>query len=699
MTSRITSGPAPGAIWNWPTDSGARGKVLLFVLVALTYAAGSEIALALIERSGLQGVFFIPAGITVAFLLRLQRSVWWIVLAAAGIAEFTMDVLGGFNVAQALGFALANTAEPLVGAGIVVATCGVLDLARRRHVGWFTLGAVLGGPALGATILATADTMFGGDQYWIVFTQVWLGDAIGVIIVGSAILVWGSSRDRRSVFSLWGLLLVIGSAVLTVLVMSLSDLPIAFSVLIGVVLAGALFGTRAVAVTSLVIAITMAILLIVDPGVLIVGVDQRVALVLIKLQIGSFALAGLVIAAEAHERDLAVTRAAVASMEAKTLDQERSRQHQLAIEVQRGLLPDRLVDDPALQIAARYEAAEEMLEVGGDWYDTIQLRDGAVALVVGDIVGKGVDAMTSMGRLRTAVGALAVQNPEPGPLLEAVDEFVGGPDGTDYATVFCAILDAGRTRLTYASAGHPPALMVTADGVARWLEGAGSGPLYGDTTVKRSQGTVDVPPGAALLLFSDGLVERRGESLTRGLERLEELGTGLVGLDAETICDEVISALHHGDTWHDDVVLLVVKNSPHDRNTYDDHHPSDPLELSRIRASVREWLTSREIDEPVIDDVIIALGEATSNVVRHAYVDGNRGGMRVRITVADSSVDVAVSDQGTWRAPSPDGGGMGLGIIESIADDVDLSTTPDGTTLRFRIALGGSAEGTPISTS
>jgi anti-sigma regulatory factor (Ser/Thr protein kinase) len=73
--------------------------------------------------------------------------------------------------------------------------------------------------------------------------------------------------------------------------------------------------------------------------------------------------------------------------------------------------------------------------------------------------------------------------------------------------------------------------------------------------------------------------------------------------------------------------------------------------------------------------------------------------MRVRITVADSSVDVAVSDQGTWRAPSPDGGGMGLGIIESIADDVDLSTTPDGTTLRFRIALGGSAEGTPISTS
>ena len=97
--------------------------------------------------------------------------------------------------------------------------------------------------------------------------------------------------------------------------------------------------------------------------------------------------------------------------------------------------------------------------------------------------------------------------------------------------------------------------------------------------------------------------------------------------------------------------------------------------------------------------ILIALGEATSNVVRHAYVDGNRGGMRVRITVADSSVDVAVSDQGTWRAPSPDGGGMGLGIIESIADDVDLSTTPDGTTLRFRIALGGSAEGTPISTS
>jgi anti-sigma regulatory factor (Ser/Thr protein kinase) len=173
----------------------------------------------------------------------------------------------------------------------------------------------------------------------------------------------------------------------------------------------------------------------------------------------------------------------------------------------------------------------------------------------------------------------------------------------------------------------------------------------------------------------------------------------LVDEGADAICDAVISELHHGDKWHDDVVLLVVRNTTQPSNIYDVHHPSEPLELSRIRAAVREWLVSRGLDEPVIDDVVIAIGEAASNVVRHAYGDRSSGDMRVQLAIVDGSVDVTVSDQGSWRVPEPAHKGMGLGIIESIADGVDLTQGPDGTTLRFRIALDPSLTARPVPTT
>lgn len=188
-----------GSIWAWPGALG--GMAALFLIVILAYALGSRLAILLAEASGLDGVFFIPAGITLAFLLRLPRGAWWVVLAGAGLTELVMDLASGWSVSQALGFAAANVVEPLVGATIVMLAVGRLDLARRRHVLWFTLGAVLTGPAIGALIGAAADRLFGADDFLPTFLQWWLGDALGVVVSGSAILVWGSSRDRRSVFS------------------------------------------------------------------------------------------------------------------------------------------------------------------------------------------------------------------------------------------------------------------------------------------------------------------------------------------------------------------------------------------------------------------------------------------------------------------------------------------------------------------
>jgi len=701
MTDTHTSeqtAPRAGATWTWPERLGRWGPVTLLFVVVVAYSVGSWLALRLIEASGLQSVFFIPSGITVAFLLRLPRRSWWLVLAGAGIAEFVMDVVGGYTTAQAFGFAAGNVVEPLLAAVIVTTACGRFDLARRRHFMWFTIGAVLIGPAAGAGIGAATDRLLGGDDFLTTFGQWWLGDALGVILVGGAILVWGSSRDRRSVFSWWGALLMVGSIVLTVAIFGLTDLPLVFPVLVGVVVAGVVFGVRAVAVTALAIATTIALVLANSIEPLIMELTQSSALVLTKLQMGAFTLAGLLIAAESHERELATRQAARSVVETKTLELERQRVHDLAVRLQRGLLPDKLLSRPGMDIAARYESASDVLEVGGDWYDAIELRDGRVALVVGDIVGHGIDAMISMGRLRAALSALAIHNDHPATLLTELDEFVGGPDGTAYATVFYAIVDTQEHTITYASAGHPPALLVSPDGETAWLDQGQAEPLYGQVS-PRPQASTALQPGWSLVLYSDGLIEQRGESLSVGLDRLESLASELGDKSPGDMCDSLFESLVTHATRSDDTVLLVVRAGM-DSEEYHQVFPARPEQLRKIRSSLRSWVRDRRLPAAVGEDLLIAVGEATANSARHAYKDAIGGDVTIRITLTDGILNVEVSDTGKWRE-SVDAEaypGLGTQIIESVAEELHVDRTRRGTHVSFRLRLHQSAE-TPAAPS
>lgn len=679
----------PGATWEWPVRR-RWGRWLLFGVTVASYGIGSQLALLLIESSGLQGVFFIPAGITVAFLLRLQRRQWWIVLLAAGLTELSVDLSNGLSLTPSLGFAVANVAEPLAGALVVGSACGPLDLARRRDVLWYTAGAVLLGPAVGAAIGAGADRLFGADDWLRTFAQWWLGDALGVVLAGSAILVWGSSRDRRSLISPWGLLLLAGSVLLTALVMGLSDLPLAFSVLIGVVVAAVVFGVRAVAMTALAVALTIAVVLAVDTGSLVIGLDPSDALLLIKLQVAVFTVAGLFIAAESHERELAVATAARSAVEAEALERDRRRDEELAVRVQRGLLPDRVVNRPGVSIAARYDTASDMLEVGGDWYDTIELRDGRIGVVVGDVMGHGIEAMISMGRLRTALTALAIHNESPAVLLSELDEFVGGPDGTSYATVFYAIVDIDRSVLTYASAGHPPGLLISPDGRATWLDQGQAAPLHGEPSDRR-EASLRIERGSTLVLYSDGLIEQRGEPLEVGLDRLVRHAADLVDLPPETICDRLIDALAGPMHRKDDVVVLATRLGLDEREFYLTL-PAIPEELINVRDSVRAWAERRAVPDGVGHDLLISIGEATSNVVRHAYRDSPPGAMTVRISYLDGNLDVEVGDTGSWRVPPEEGSEPGLGteILRSVTENLAVNGTDLGTVVRFRIPAGAS---------
>ncbi len=183
----------------------------------------------------------------------------------------------------------------------------------------------------------------------------------------------------------------------------------------------------------------------------------------------------------------------------------RDQDHRISLRLQHALLPQHLAQCDTVDVVARYQPASDVLEVGGDWYDSIALHDGRLLLVVGDVVGHGLDAAAMMGRLRAGLAALAVQHTSPSRLLGLLDEYARTPGGADYTTVFCAVIDPVTGEVSYASAGHPPALVVEPDGVHRWLDDATSPPLCTSPVDPRPEhATVLVPR------VDRGSVQRRG---------------------------------------------------------------------------------------------------------------------------------------------------------------------------------------------
>jgi integral membrane sensor domain MASE1 len=541
--------------WRWPTERPG-GLAVLFVMSAGFYALGLQLALELIDASGLSSVFFIPAGITVGFLLRLPRHAWWVVLVAVGLVEAAMDLAAGYSVPATAGFVAANVAEPLVAALLVARLVGPVDLARIRHVLAYLFSAVLVAPGIGALIGSTPAAAVSGEGFFPQFWQWWLGDALGVLLVGTAILAWGSSQDRRPLRSALGAIQLLGSLLLTIGVLA-AGLPMMFLVLIGVVVAGAVFGIRAVAATALVVAITVSFGLAFGVGLPGDAIGEATALVLVKLQLGLFTIAGIVVAAEAYEGARAKASAARAASWAEAADRERVMERQTALQLQQALLPPPPVADPRFEVAARYVPGGPSLLVGGDWHNLFRLPDGRFGLMVGDVVGHGLEASAAMGRLSTAAVVLARMCEGPGAMLSNLNRYVSEVGPVDFATAVYAVLDAGTGAIRYASAGHPPMLMVEASGVARWLDDGLSPPLYGSGVAERGEASMTLRPGDMLVAYSDGLIERRGEDIARGLDRLEALVRRMFESPPAAVCDALLGEL--GASREDDAVVLVLR--------------------------------------------------------------------------------------------------------------------------------------------
>ncbi|MEU5614468.1 GAF domain-containing SpoIIE family protein phosphatase [Streptomyces sparsogenes] len=253
---------------------------------------------------------------------------------------------------------------------------------------------------------------------------------------------------------------------------------------------------------------------------------------------------------------------ALASAASISIENARLYEHltRAAEHFQRSMLPV-LPDLAPLQVVARYEPASELPRLGGDWYDAMVLPDGATCVVVGDVTGHDVEAAPLMGQIRNMLRALAFDRREPpGLVVSRLDRALTMFADPPTATLVLGRLERGREGYTFgwSNAGHPPPLVIGADGGTQYLAPARHGiPVGIDPSVPRFDHTYPLPPGATLLLFTDGLVERRGQDIDAGLRDLAEQAAPLAGAPLDGLCDALITT--NGQVFEDDVAVLALR--------------------------------------------------------------------------------------------------------------------------------------------
>jgi anti-anti-sigma factor len=366
---------------------------------------------------------------------------------------------------------------------------------------------------------------------------------------------------------------------------------------------------------------------------------------------------------------------------------ENSRLYEAQVDVattlQRSLLPERLPEVPGLELAARYQTATAHTEAGGDWYEAVEMPGGGMFLAVGDVVGRGTVAASVMGQLRSAMRAYALAGLGMREVLEHLSRFAAGIPGAEVSTAVCVEVDPASTTIRYACAGHPYPVVVDGDGDVRILR-EGRGPALGVTDRGYTEAEADLPPGASLLLFTDGLVERRAESLEVGLQRLGEAAAAERSEPAGVLADRVVGRLT-GAVSSDDVALLVARRDA-TPPPLDLVLPATPGNLAIARAGVREWLSAARVGADAVQDVVLAAGEALANAVEHGSAADGTQEMRLQMRLGPGrEVELVVADEGGWRTPDADPGlrGQGIRIMRAVMDDVEIDRGEAGTTIRM----------------
>ncbi|MYW16601.1 SpoIIE family protein phosphatase [Streptomyces sp. SID2955] len=367
---------------------------------------------------------------------------------------------------------------------------------------------------------------------------------------------------------------------------------------------------------------------------------------------------------------------------AERLRASERRQRETAVTLQRSLLPQELEQPDDLRIAATYQPGGTEAAVGGDWYDVITLGGGRTALVIGDVMGRGVRAAAVMGQLRTAVRAYARLDLPPHEVLQLLDGLAGEIDANQIATCVYAVHDPNEGRLVYASAGHLPILVRDESGTVSRADEP-TGPPLGTGGWMHASGSIALGPGATAVLYTDGLVERRDADLDEGIAKLEGALAGATGTP-QVVCDRLVRSAGVTADHDDDVAVLVLQH-PARTGPDGDLFRNAALELlggveaaPRARAFASGVLTSWRFPAELHDLGVLATSELVANSLQHGTPP-----MRLRLRRTDRRLIVEVTDGDDHlprrrRAEPGDESGRGIAIVATIASSWGCRRTPGG---------------------
>lgn len=385
----------------------------------------------------------------------------------------------------------------------------------------------------------------------------------------------------------------------------------------------------------------------------------------------------------------------------------------IVAELQEALLPTALPVLPRARIAARYLVAGQEQAAGGDWFDAIPLDGGAVALVVGDVVGHGLSASAAMGQLRAVLAELLAAEDDLGQVLRRTDAFAARMPSLRAATLVLVVLDPAAGTLRYTTCGHPPPLVIGVNGKARYLEGTGTGPLGTGSPPVLASSTL--APGELVLLYSDGLVERPDRTIAEGMGELAVVaadaaanrvpadgpnkhgphkhGPNEHGADpgaAERVCQLSVEVLTR--TGHtDDITALAAQWLADPVPPLQLALPSARSSLTTARDAFADWLSRLDATADDWEALHLAMVEMVTNAIEHAYPREAPGIIELDATLGrDGSVTCLITDHGTWQPPDPADAdrGHGLMVAGHVVDKLLVSHPASGgttVTLRHRL--------------
>lgn len=376
----------------------------------------------------------------------------------------------------------------------------------------------------------------------------------------------------------------------------------------------------------------------------------------------------------------------LAHMASVAIENARLYQHErgIALELQSNLLPEELPEIPGVVARYRYDAGGAG-EVGGDWFEVIPLSGGRVGVAIGDVVGRGLPAAKMMAHLRPAMRAYALGGEPPALVAEHMAHFVRTLDRDQMSTCVYAVLDPLTGELRCANAGHPPPLVLRADGPADFLAGKPGLPLGVGADYEYPEVRATLAPGSTLLLYTDGLVEKRGEPLDAGLERLREVAASAAVEPLDDLCKRVLDGLVQ-EAPGDDVALLAVRVLAPDEGPLELELPADPDALAELRRRLDVWLPQSGAGAEEAYDIVLAACEAAANAVEHAYGPGEAK-FHVTARAEQGQVMVEVRDRGAWRAQRDPRRGRGLAVMRELMDDVNVTSNDEGTNVLLRRRL------------